>query len=310
MFQTVGYLATNTGTLTMSCLDGLPTNLKPTITCAAEVLDTAPVSALIIFVIGIPLISIIKRYLRRFFDKTEFDEALENFIFRIAVLLMWALVILTAANELGINVTGIVAALGILGLAVAFAAQDTMENVIAGIFIIVDRPFREGERILLPKKLGGIYSSWGDVSEIGLRTTVVRSTDGVMLTIPNKLLTNDTVANFSHSADMELRVRIRLGLTPTWTNVSKAEEIIGDIAENHPDISKTPKPPEVVLRDFGDQEVIMEIRYYVNNARKMRPSKSFFVGEILRRFDESGVSLAFPVRINMNSDVDLADLGF
>ena len=109
---------------------------------------------------------------------------------------------------------------------------------------------------------------------------------------------------------MELRVRIRLGLIPTWSNVSKAEEIIIDIAENHPDISKTPKPPEVVLRDFGDQEVIMEIRYYVNNARKMRPSKSFFVGEILRRFDESGVSLAFPVRINMNSDVDLGDLGF
>ncbi|MCH2464989.1 MAG: mechanosensitive ion channel family protein, partial [Gemmatimonadetes bacterium] len=128
MFQTVGYLATNTGTLTMqegeSCLDGLPNSFEPTITCATEVLDTAPVSALIIFVIGIPLISIIKRYLRRFFDKTEFDEALENFIFRIAVLLMWALVILTAASELGINVTGIVAALGILGLAVAFAAQD------------------------------------------------------------------------------------------------------------------------------------------------------------------------------------------
>ena len=52
---------------------------------------------------------------------------------------------------------GIVAALGILGLAVAFAAQDTMENIIAGIFVIVDRPFREGERILLPKKLKPLY---------------------------------------------------------------------------------------------------------------------------------------------------------
>ena len=129
-------------------------------------------------------------------------------MFRIAGVAMWAIVILTAASELGINVAGIVAALGIFGLAVAFAAQDTMENVIAGIFIIIDRPFREGERILLPKKLGGIYSSWGDVIEIGLRTTHVRSTDGVLLTIPNKLLTKDAVANFSHS---ELRVRIRLG---------------------------------------------------------------------------------------------------
>nr|ACF09579.1 potassium efflux system kefA/small-conductance mechanosensitive channel [uncultured marine group II euryarchaeote KM3-72-G3] len=291
----------------MSCLDDMPNGLELTYDCATELLETGPVSALLVIVIGIPLIKIAKRYLRRLFDKTQFDEGLENFMFRIAGVAMWAIVILTAASELGINVTGIVAALGIFGLAVAFAAQDTMENVIAGIFIIIDRPFREGERILLPKKLGGIYSSWGDVVEIGLRTTHVRSTDGVLLTIPNKLLTKDAVANFSHS---ELRVRVRLGLTATWNNVTKAEEIVKDIANNHPEIIDKPKPPGVVLRDFGEQEVIMEIRYYVDNARKMRSSKSSFVTEILRRFEEEKVTLAFPVRVNMNSDVDLDELGF
>ncbi len=285
----------------------MPNGLELTYDCATELLGTGPVSALLVIVIGIPLIKIAKRYLRRLFDKTQFDEGLENFMFRIAGVAMWAIVILTAASELGINVTGIVAALGIFGLAVAFAAQDTMENVIAGIFIIIDRPFREGERILLPKKLGGIYSSWGDVVEIGLRTTHVRSTDGVLLTIPNKLLTKDAVANFSHS---ELRVRVRLGLTATWSNVTKAEEIVKDIANNHPEIIDKPKPAGVVLRDFGDQEVIMEIRYYVDNARKMRSSKSSFVTEILRRFEEEKVTLAFPVRVNMNSDVDLDELGF
>ena len=291
----------------MSCLDDMPNGLELTYDCATELLETGPVSALLVIVIGIPLIKIAKRYLRRLFDKTQFDEGLENFMFRIAGVAMWAIVILTAASELGINVTGIVAALGIFGLAVAFAAQDTMENVIAGIFIIIDRPFREGERILLPKKLGGIYSSWGDVVEIGLRTTHVRSTDGVLLTIPNKLLTKDAVANFSHS---ELRVRVRLGLTATWSNVTKAEEIVKDIANNHPEIIDKPKPPGVVLRDFGEQEVIMEIRYYVDNARKLRSSKSSFVTEILRRFEDEKVTLAFPVRVNMNSDVDLDELGF
>jgi len=273
---------------------------------------TGPISALLILIIGVPLIKLAKRYLRRLFDRTDtLDESIENFIFRIAGVAMWAIVLLTAANELGINVTGIVAALGIIGLAVAFASQDTMENIIAGIFIIIDRPFREGDRILLPKKIGGLYSSWGDVTEIGLRSTRVRSTDGVMLTIPNKLLTKEAVANFSHRRDMELRVRIRLGLTPTWGNVTKAEEIVKDIAKNHPDIcQEKPKPPEAVLRDFGDQDVIMEIRYYVANPKKMRSSKSFFVTEILRRFGEEKVTLAFPVRINMNSDVKLEDLGF
>jgi len=297
----------------MRCsLDSLPDSLGTAYSCATELVATGPISALLILIIGVPLIKLAKRYLRRLFDRTEtLDESIENFIFRIAGVAMWAIVLLTAANELGINVTGIVAALGIIGLAVAFASQDTMENIIAGIFIIIDRPFREGDRILLPKKIGGLYSSWGDVTEIGLRSTRVRSTDGVMLTIPNKLLTKEAVANFSHRRDMELRVRIRLGLTPTWGNVTKAEEIVKDIAKNHPDIcQEKPKPPEAVLRDFGDQDVIMEIRYYVANPKKMRSSKSFFVTEILRRFGEEKVTLAFPVRINMNSDVKLEDLGF
>jgi len=295
-----------------SCLDSLPGSLEPTYACATEIMAMGPIAALLILIIGVPLIKLAKRYLRQLFDRTDaLDESIENFIFRIAGVAMWAILLLTAVNELGINVTGLVAALGIVGLAVAFASQDTMENIIAGIFIIIDRPFREGERILLPKKIGGLYSSWGDVQEIGLRTTTVRSTDGVMLTIPNKQLTKDAVANFSHRRDMQLRVRIRLGLTPTWGNVTKAEEIVKDIAKNHPDIcQEKPKPPEAVLRDFGDQDVIMEIRYYVENAKQMRPSKSFFVTEILRRFEEEKVTLAFPVRINMNSDVNLEDRGF
>ena len=296
----------------MSCIENFPNNLAPTYECASELASLGPVAALLTLIIGIPIIKIILRYLKRAFEKYDYiDQGLENFLFRIVSVALWAVVILTAANELGVNVTGIVAALGIVGLAMAFAAQDTMENIIAGIFIIIDRPFREGERILLPKKIGGLYSSWGDVQEIGLRTTTVRSTDGVMLTIPNKLLTKDAVANFSHRRDMQLRVRIRLGLTPTWSNVTKAEVIVKDIAKNHPDIcQEKPKPPEAVLRDFGDQDVIMEIRYYVENAKRMRPSKSFFVTEILRRFEEEKVTLAFPVRINMNSDVELSDLGF
>jgi len=296
----------------MGCIENFPNNLAPTYECASELASLGPVAALLTLIIGIPIIKIILRYLKRAFEKYDYiDQGLENFLFRIVSVALWAVVILTAANELGVNVTGIVAALGIVGLAMAFAAQDTMENIIAGIFIIIDRPFREGERILLPKKIGGLYSSWGDVQEIGLRTTTVRSTDGVMLTIPNKLLTKDAVANFSHRRDMQLRVRIRLGLTPTWSNVTKAEAIVKDIAKNHPDIcQEKPKPPEAVLRDFGDQDVVMEIRYYVENAKRMRPSKSFFVTEILRRFEEEKVTLAFPVRINMNSDVELSDLGF
>ena len=165
---------------------------------------------------------------------------------------------------------------------------------------VVRSEFRQGDRILLPKKIGSLYSSWGDVTEIGLRTTRVRSTDGVLLTVPNKLLTKDTIANFNHKDDMNLRVRIRLGLVPTWENVTKGEQIVEEIAKNNEDIcQEKPKPPQSVLRDFGDQEVIMEIRYYVPNAPLMRSTKSYYVKEILRRFEEENVNLAYPTRLIM-----------
>ena len=195
------------------CLDNFPNELEPTLPCLSDSLSAGPASGLLILVIGIPLIGVVKAYLRKLLDNVDFDEGLENFLYRISGVALWAIVILTAADEFGINVTGLVVGLGFIGLAVAFAAQDTVENVIAGVFIIIDRPFREGERILLPKSLGGTYSKWGDVTYIGLRTTRVRSTDGVLLTIPNKLLTKDAVANFSHSSDRLLHEPC--GITPT-----------------------------------------------------------------------------------------------
>ena len=287
----------------MSCVDDLSKIGMNDLnyTCATEIASMGPVSALLTILIGIPLVRLVLRYLKALFEKYDYiDEGIENFLFRATSVALWAVIFLTAASELGINVTGIVAALGIVGLAMAFAAQDTIENIIAGIFLMVDRPFREGDRILLPKKIGSLYSSWGDVTEVGLGTTRVRSTDGVLLTIPNKNLTKDTIANFNHKDDRNLRVRIRLGLVPTWENVSKGEEIVENIAKSHDDICQDkPKPPQIVLRDFGDQEVIMEIRYYVPNAPLMRSTKSYFVKEILKQFEEQGVNLAYPTRLIM-----------
>ena len=290
----------------MACIDNLPNNLEVNYDCATELVSLGPVAALLTLIIGVPLVRLVLRYLKRVFERYDYiDQGIENFLYRAASVALWAVIILTAANELGINVTGIVAALGIVGLAMAFAAQDTIENIIAGIFIMVDRPFREGDRILLPKKIGSLYSSWGDVTEIGLRTTRVRSTDGVLLTIPNKNLTKDTIANFNHKDDRNLRVRIRLGLVPTWENVTKGEKIVEEIAKNNKDIcQEKPKPPQFVLRDFGDQEVIMEIRYYVPNAPLMRSTKSYYVKEILKQFEEQDVKLAYPTRLIMKEDIE------
>ena len=297
--------------MNIKCDGVLGTNVTEILDCGASILEITVIKAILTLVIGYPLIIFLTAQISRLFDRVELDETVEMFIQKVAKVTMWILLLITVSGTLGVDVSAILAGLGIAGLALAFAAQDTLSNVVGGVFIMIDRPFKVGDRIKLPTKIGSQYSSWGDVKEIGLRTTIVRSTDGVIVTIPNKSLIGGPIVNFSHDRDAALRVRLRLGLTPVWSNVQKAEDVVNEIVKTHPDINQEkPKPPQAVLRDFGDQDVVMEIRFYVKEPRKMRPTKSDVVKEVLRRFEEEKISLAFPVRVNMNADVDIKDLGF
>ena len=266
--------------------------------------------ALLILVVGYPTIKVINRYLVKLFDKVDLDETVEMFVQRVLSVFLWLVLITLVLDNLGIDITGFVAAFGIVGLAIAFAAQDTISNVFAGIFIMLDRPFKIGDRIMLHTKIGSLYSSWGDVVEIGLRTTKVRSTDGVILTIPNNIITNNPLVNFSHMKSPSLRVRIRLGLVTTWQNVMKAERVVTKIVEDHPKVVRKPKAPQVVFREIRDSDVVLEARFFVASPREMRGAKSEIIKSILMEFENQGVHLAYPTRIGLESHVDPANLGF
>lgn len=266
--------------------------------------------ALILLVLGIPLVRILNRNLTRFFEKVDLDETVEIFTTRVLNFTLWFVLLTMVLDNLGLDITGLFAAMGLAGLAIAFAAQDTLSNVFSGIFIMMDRPFKIGDRILLPTKLGSLYSSWGDVVDIGLRTTNVRSTDGIILTIPNKLITSNPLANFSHLKDPSLRVRIRLGLVPTAKNVEFAEVILLRLSNGHPDVQQDPKRPQVVLRELRDSDVVMELRFYVDSPKKMRSTKSDILKSMLSEFEKEGVKLSYPVRVNLEAQVQPGDLGF
>ncbi len=229
--------------------------------------------------------------------ETHFDEQIVPFVKRLVQIVVLAVVGIMILDQLGVQVGALVAGLGVGSLAVALAAQAILGDTIAGFAIMVDRPFSEGDRILLPKSAGGSYGRWGDVVEIGLRITKVRSTDGLLLTIPNSLLTKDVVVNFSHLQSPALRVRIRIGLEPEWDNVRKAMDFVADILEANPDVSKDPRPPQVVLRELRDYDVLIEARYYVDSAKKMRTTNSEALSQILQTFQKEGIRMSTPAQV-------------
>ena len=203
----------------IQCDGVLGTNVAEILDCGASILEITIVKAILTLVIGYPVIIFVTAQIARFFERVDLDETVEMFIQKVAKVTMWMLLLITVSGTLGVDVSAILAGLGIAGLALAFAAQDTLSNVVGGVFIMIDRPFKVGDRIKLPTKIGSQYSSWGDVKEIGLRTTTVRSTDGVIVTIPNKSLIGGPIVNFSHDRDAALRVRLRIGLTPVWSKI-------------------------------------------------------------------------------------------
>ncbi|MGB5932257.1 MAG: mechanosensitive ion channel family protein [Anaerolineae bacterium] len=229
--------------------------------------------------------------------ETNIDEQLIPFLRRLLQIALTAIVLVMILAHFGLDISALVATLGVGSLAIALAAQTVLADTLAGFTIMMDRPFAVGDRILLPKSIGGTYGEWGDVVEIGLRSTRVRSVDGVLLTVPNSVITKDVVANFSHSESPNLRVRVRLGLVPHLENVRRAMAAIKEIVDRNPNVSKYPREPQVVLREIRDYDVLLELRFYVDDPRKMRTTKSEVIEQMLRVFEEEEIKTSFPAQM-------------
>ena len=290
----------------LSRLDFLPGNWK-------EFLNNVLYAALVLVVYQLLyrlIRDILRWYVRAVAVRTEtrLDDEVVPFFRRLLLVVLTAVVFIMLLQRFGFDVTGFVATLGIGSLAIALAAQATLTDAMAGLVLLFDQPARVGDRILLPSKIGAQYGSWGDVERITLRSTRVRSTDGVILTIPNSWMIKNTVVNFSHESDPTLRVRIRMGVAPLWSNVQRAMEIMEQVTSSHPTVQQaltmanergitSIRPPQVVVRDMQDWSVLLEVRFYVPGPRMMRVTRSEVIQGILEAFEQEGIDVPYPTQV-------------
>jgi MscS family membrane protein len=240
---------------------------------------------------------IVAWYTKHLTAEGAIDTQLIVFLRRLIQLVLLSIALIMVLDHFGVDISALVATLGVGSLAFALAARSFLEDSIAGFLIMIDRPFSVGDRIQLPQAVMGEYGDWGDVAEIGVRSTRIRSVDGVLLTVPNSKLVNDVVVNFSHSESPNLRVRVRIGVDPELQNVRRSVEEIEHIALEDPDIASEPRAPEVVIREIREYDVLVELRFYVDDARKMRRTKSRVTENILASFEEKGIKLATPTQV-------------
>ena len=224
--------------------------------------------------------------------ETSLDDTALPLLNRVVRVLLIAAAALVALETIGVHVTPLLAGAGVAGLALSLAAKDTLSNLIAGVLLIVDRPFKVGDRVELwsaPQE----YGAWGDVIEIGLRATKIRTPDNLIVIVPNNEIMRRDIINYTASGD-DIRLRIPIGIAYD-ADASLAKELVLRALKEIPGIRTTPEPV-VIVRSFGDSAVNLEARPWIEDARQRRAIGDQVTERVKELFDAHGVEIPYPKR--------------
>ena len=204
-----------------------------------------------------------------------------------AKVILILLVVLTCVQSWGGDITAVLAGVGIGGLALAFAAQDTVANIFGSFMIFMDRPFRRGDWILM----AGVE---GDVEEIGIRSTRIRCFDQTVVSVPNKIVTNENIQNFSVRDIRRIKLVIGITYDADSGKVREAVKGIRSIVAQHPGIDQ--RFHLVHFTDFGASSLDILIYCFANTAvwGDYLIIREDLMLRIMDLFQEIGVEFAFP----------------
>lgn len=187
-----------------------------------------------------------------------------------------------------INVTGLVASAGIVGLALSFAAQDTLSNLFAGLAILMDRPYRIGDFIILDS------GERGQVTHIGLRSTRLLTRDDVEVTIPNGVMGAAKIVNEAGGPSERYRLRIPIGVA-YGSDIDQVMAVLLEVATAHQKVAKSPEA-RVRFRQFADSSLNFELLCWISNPVDRGLVTHELNCSIYKAFAAAGVQIPFPQR--------------
>ncbi len=208
-------------------------------------------------------------------------------IIKVGIYLIGGLLGLTL---LGFDLVYIATSLGLIGFALAFGLQDTVANFAAGIMIALDKPFIIGDRIRID---WGGKETWGDVRDISLRSTWIKTPEDEMIVVPNNVIASSQVWNYTKdSPKVALHFDIGISYDSDW---KLAEKLMLAVIQKHPLVMNTPSP-YVLMKEFGESSQILTIWFWIPEARDMLVIRSDILKRIKDSFDRNGVEIPFPYR--------------
>ena len=184
-----------------------------------------------------------------------------------------------------IDMTAWLASAGIVGIAVGFAAKDTLANLFSGVFILADAPYKIGDFIVLDGQ------DRGEVTKIGLRSTRLLTRDDVEVTVPNAVIGNSKIINESGGPHLKFRIRVKVGVA-YGSDIDVVGEVLMGVAHQEEGVCTDPDP-RVRFRQFGASSLDFELLCWVDEPVKRGQILDRLNGAIYKRFLEEGIEIPY-----------------
>ena len=240
------------------------------------------VLAILTLIIGLWIIGLIMKALKKNFKTKRVDETLQPFLFGILSYLLKIMLVISVMGMVGIQMTSFIAILGAAGLAVGMALSGTLQNFAGGVMLLILKPFKKGDYI-------EAQGYAGVVDEIQIFVTRLKTVDNRNIYIPNGGLSTGSLINFSQEPTRRVDFSFGIGY---GDDIDKAKQVIADVIESSGKALKDPAP-FIAVGELADSSVNITTRVWVNAADYWEVF--FYMNEnIKKEFDKQGISIPFP----------------
>lgn len=250
---------------------------------------------LITFFIGIGIIA--RRSLnRRVFKRIRIDPGTSYTLSRVTQYLIITIGILISFNFVGIDLSSLTVIFGLLSVGIGFGLQNITANFISGLIILFERPISVGDRVV-------VSNIEGDVAEINIRSTMVRTVNNIYIIVPNSDFISKDVINYSHG-DPTYRLDIDVGVSYD-SDLDTVLKALKEVADDNNTVMRNPNP-EVHLVEFGDSSWNMQLRTWIADVKQYPRVRNELNQAIVRSFRKYEVEIPYPQRdLHVRSSVKL-----
>ena len=241
-------------------------------------------AAIVILIVGIWIAKLIRRMLGKSLQRKEIDKTLVAFLVNLLYFILLTAVVLAALSQLGIETTSFIAVIGAAGLAIGLALQGSLANFASGILLIIFRPFRVDDFVMLADEEGFI-------EKIHIFTTQIKTFDNRTIIIPNATITSGKIINYT-SKEIR-RVDLSIGIS-YGDNIRKALDALTELCRSHPKVLQDPAPFVGVV-EYGDSGINLTVRPWCKTDDYW--GVFFAISEQMKTaLDKNGITIPFPQR--------------